>query len=141
MAQEIQAIKKVYLTGTKATPAPPLGTSLQSVDAKAPMVAKKFNEVSKDRAGETIPTIITCYKGGEFDLKLMQEPVANCIKKLLPNGKGSGEPNKNKVGKLTKEQVRKLAEDKFIDMNASSIETAMRMVEGQARSMGVEIEE
>ena len=137
--KEIQAKKKVYLKGGAATPGPPIGTTFSGLAVKGMMIAKKYNELTDGMKGKTIPALVTCYKDGEFEIQLFKEPMAELIKAEIGT-KGSGEPNKTKVGKLSQEQLRKLAEYKMDDMNAASVEAAVRMIEGTARSMGVEIE-
>ena len=128
---------KLQIEAGKATPAPPVGPALGSSGVNIMQFVKEFNDRTANQAGLIIPVVISVYKDKSFDFITKVPPVAVLIKKTLGIQKGSGKPNKDKVAKITKEQVRAIAEQKMEDLNAASIETAMSMVMGTARSMGV----
>lgn len=128
---------KLQIEAGKATPAPPVGPALGSSGINIMQFVKEFNDRTASQAGLIIPVVISVYKDKTFDFITKVPPVAVLIKKAIGIQKGSGKPNKDKVAKITKEQIRAIAEQKMPDLNAASIETAMSMVEGTARSMGV----
>ncbi len=128
---------KLQIEAGKATPAPPVGPALGSSGVNIMQFVKEFNDRTAKEAGMTIPVVITVYKDKSFDFITKVPPVAVLIKKAIKIEKGSGKPNKEKVAKITKEQVKAIAEQKMPDLNAASLETAMSMVAGTARSMGV----
>ena len=128
---------KLQIEAGKATPAPPVGPALGGSGVNIMQFVKEFNDRTANQMGFKIPVVITVYKDKSFDFITKVPPVAVLIKKKIGLQKGSGKPNKEKVGKITKAQVREIAEQKMPDLNAASIETAMSMVEGTARSMGV----
>ena len=128
---------KLQIEAGKATPAPPVGPALWSSGVNIMQFVKEFNDRTASQAGLIIPVVISVYKDKSFDFITKVPPVAVLIKKTLGIQKGSGKPNKEKVAKITKEQVRAIAEQKMPDLNASTIEAAMSMVAGTARSMGV----
>ena len=128
---------KLQIEAGKATPAPPVGPALGSSGVNIMQFVKEFNDRTASQAGMIIPVVITVYKDKSFDFITKVPPVAVLIKKSIKLEKGSGKPNKEKVSKITKEQVKTIAEQKMPDLNAASLETAMSMVEGTARSMGV----
>ena len=128
---------KLQIEAGKATPAPPVGPALGSSGVNIMQFVKEFNDRTANQAGLIIPVVISVYKDKSFDFITKVPPVAGLIKKTLGIQKGSGKPNKDKVAKITKEQVRAIAEQKMPDLNASTIEAAMSMVAGTARSMGV----
>ena len=132
---------KLQIEAGKASPAPPVGPALGSSGVNIMQFVKDFNDRTASQAGLVIPVVISVYADKSFDFITIVPPVAVLIKKALGIKKGSGKPNKEKVGKLTKEQVRAIAEQKMPDLNAASIEAAMSMVAGTARSMGVTVEE
>ena len=132
---------KLQIEAGKASPAPPVGPALGSSGVNIMQFVKDFNDRTANQAGLVIPVVISVYADKSFDFITKVPPVAVLIKKALGIKKGSGKPNKEKVGKLTKEQVRAIAEQKMPDLNAASIEAAMSMVAGTARSMGVTVEE
>ena len=132
---------KLQIEAGKATPAPPVGPALGSSGVNIMQFVKEFNDRTASQAGYIIPVVITVYKDKTFSFITKVPPVAVLIKKAIKIEKGSGKPNKEKVAKITKEQVRAIAEQKMPDLNAASIETAMSMVEGTARSMGVVVTE
>ena len=128
---------KLQIEAGKATPAPPVGPALGSSGVNIMQFVKEFNDRTANQAGLIIPVVISVYKDKSFDFITKVPPVDVLIKKTLGIQKGSGKPNKDKVAKITKEQVRAIAEQKMPDLNASTIEAAMSMVAGTARSMGV----
>ena len=128
---------KLQIEAGKASPAPPVGPALGSSGINIMQFVKDFNDRTANQAGLVIPVVISVYEDKSFDFITKVPPVAVLIKKAIGIQKGSGKPNKDKVAKITKEQVRQIAEQKMPDLNAASIETAMSMVEGTARSMGV----
>lgn len=141
MAKKVTGMIKLQLPAGKATPAPPVGPALGQHGVNIMGFCKEFNAKTANQAGLIIPVVITVYQDRSFSFILKTPPAAVLIKKELGLESGSGVPNRNKVGKLTKDQVRKIAELKMPDLNAATIETAISMIEGTARSMGVTIEE
>ena len=141
MAQKVIAYIKLQIPAGKATPAPPVGPALGQHGVNIVGFTKEFNERTKNDIGLIIPVVITVYTDRTFSFITKTPPAPVLIKKALGLDKASGEPNVNKVGTLTKEQVRQIAEQKAPDLNAASVEAAMRMVAGTARSMGVLVEE
>jgi large subunit ribosomal protein L11 len=132
---------KLQLQAGKATPAPPVGPALGQHGVNIMGFCKEFNAKTANQAGYIIPVVITVYQDRSFSFILKTPPAAVLIKKEIGLESGSGVPNKTKVGKLTQDQLRKIAETKMPDLNAASVESAMRMIAGTARSMGVTIEE
>ena len=132
---------KLQIEAGKATPAPPFGPALGSAGINIMQFVKEFNDRTAQQSGYIIPVVITVYKDKSFEFITKVPPVAVLIKKAAGIQKGSGKPNKEKVAKLTKEQVKAIAEQKMPDLNAASLEAAMSMVAGTARSMGVTVEE
>ena len=141
MAKKVQAIVKLQIPAGKATPAPPVGTALGPHGVNIMQFTKEFNAKTADQPGMIIPVVMTVYQDRSFTFITKTPPAAVLIKKELNLDKASGEPNKTKVGQLTKDQVKKIAEIKMPDLNAASIEAAMEMVAGTARSMGITVEE
>lgn len=141
MAKKVTGMIKLQLPAGKATPAPPVGPALGQHGVNIMGFCKEFNAKTADKAGLIIPVVITVYQDRSFSFILKTPPAAVLIKKELGLESGSGVPNRTKVGNITKEQIRKIAELKMPDLNAATIETAMSMIEGTARSMGVTIEE
>lgn len=141
MAKKVTGMIKLQLPAGKATPAPPVGPALGQHGVNIMGFCKEFNAKTANQAGLIIPVVITVYQDRSFSFILKTPPAAVLIKKELGIESGSGVPNRTKVGKLTKDQVRKIAELKMPDLNAANIETAMSMVRGTARSMGVTVEE
>ncbi|MGL4847404.1 MAG: 50S ribosomal protein L11 [Clostridium sp.] len=141
MAKKVTGMIKLQLAAGKATPAPPVGPALGQHGVNIMGFCKEFNAKTADKAGLIIPVVITVYQDRSFSFILKTPPAAVLIKKELGLESGSGVPNRTKVGSLTKDQVRKIAELKMPDLNAASVESAMRMIAGTARSMGVTIEE
>lgn len=141
MAKKVQALVKLQIPAGKATPAPPVGTALGPHGVNIMQFTKEFNARTAEQVGLIIPVVLTVYQDRSFTFITKTPPVPVLIKKKLGIESGSKVPNKDKVGKLTKAQVREIAETKMPDLNAASIEAAMSMVEGTARSMGVSIVE
>ncbi|MBQ3503017.1 MAG: 50S ribosomal protein L11 [Clostridia bacterium] len=141
MAKKVNSIVKIQIPAGKATPAPPIGSVLGPKGINIAGFVKEFNDKTASQAGFIIPCVITIYEDRTFSFVLKTPPAPVLIRKEAGIEKGSGKPNKEKVAKLTKSQVRKIAEMKMPDLNASSIESAMAMVAGTARSMGVEVVE
>ena len=139
--KEVVNVIKLQIEAGKATPAPPVGPALGSSGVNIMQFVKEFNDRTANQPGMTIPVVISVYKDKSFTFITKVPPVAVLIKKALKIQKGSGKPNTEKVAKLTKEQVKAIAEQKMEDLNAASIEAAMRMVEGTARSMGITVAE
>ena len=135
--KELEKQIKLQIEAGKATPAPPVGPALGSSGINIMQFVKEFNDRTASQAGLIIPVVISVYKDKSFDFITKVPPVAVLIKKAIGLQKGSGKPNKDKVAKITREQVKKIAEEKMPDLNAASIEAAESMVAGTARSMGV----
>ncbi len=141
MAKKITGYIKLQIPAGKALPAPPVGPALGQHGVNIAGFCKEFNERTKNDMGLIIPVIITVYADRSFTFITKTPPAAVLIKKALGLESASGQPNKNKVGQLTKEQVKQIAETKMPDLNASSVESAMSMIAGTARSMGITVEE
>ena len=141
MAKKVSSIVKIQIPAGKATPAPPIGSVLGPKGINIAGFVKEFNDRTASQAGFIIPCVITIFEDRTFTFVLKTPPAAVLIRKEAGIEKGSGKPNKDKVAKLTKSQIRKIAELKMPDLNASSIEAAMSMVAGTARSMGVQVVE
>ena len=135
--KEVVNVIKLQIEAGKATPAPPVGPALGSSGVNIMQFVTEFNDRTANQPGMIIPVVISVYKDKSFTFVTKVPPVAVLIKKSIKIEKGSGKPNKDKVAKITKEQVKAIAEQKMPDLNAASIETAMKMVAGTARSMGV----
>lgn len=141
MAKKVMAVIKLQVDAAKATPAPPIGPALGQHGVNIPGFCKEFNERTAKQAGLVIPVVITVYADRSFTFITKTPPVPVLIKKALNIPSGSDRPNKTKVAQLTKDQVREIATVKMPDINAASMEAAMSMVAGTARSMGVTVEE
>ena len=141
MAQKVTGLIKLQIPAGKATPAPPVGPALGQHGVNIMQFTKEFNERTKNDMGMTIPVVITVYADRSFSFVTKTPPAAVLIKKACGLKSGSGVPNKTKVAQLSKEDLRKIAEQKMPDLNAASVEAAMSMVAGTARSMGVTVEE
>ena len=139
MAQKITGYIKLQIPAGKATPAPPVGPALGQHGVNIMAFTKEFNERTKNDAGLIIPVVITVYADRSFTFITKTPPAAVLIKKACGIDKASGTPNKTKVAQITKEQVRKIAEQKMPDLNAASVEAAMSMVAGTTRSMGITV--
>ena len=141
MAKKVSAIVKLQIPAGKATPAPPVGTALGPHGVNIMQFTKEFNAKTQDKVGLIIPVVLTVSQDRSFTFITKTPPAPVLIKKALNIQSGSGEPNKKKVAKLTKDQVKEIAEMKLPDLNAASVEAAMSMVAGTARSMGVNVEQ
>ena len=141
MAKKVSSIVKIQIPAGKATPAPPIGSVLGPKGINIAGFVKEFNDKTASQAGMIIPCVITIYEDRTFSFVLKTPPAAVLIKKACGIESGSGVPNRTKVATITKEQVIKIAEQKMPDLNASSIESAMSMIAGTARSMGVVVED
>jgi len=139
MAQKVVGFIKLQINAGKATPAPPVGPALGQHGVNIMAFTKEFNERTKNDVGLIIPVVITVYADRSFSFVTKTPPAAVLIKKACGIESGSGVPNKTKVSKITKDQIRKIAEQKMPDLNAASVETAMSMIAGTARSMGVTV--
>jgi len=140
MAKEIKTIVKLQIPAGQANPAPPIGPALGQHGLNIQDFCSKFNEATKGKTGDIIPVEITIYVDRTFDFKLKTPPAAELLKKAAGIEKGSGVPQKDKVGKVSKKQIKEIAEKKMADLNANDIEAATRIIEGTARNMGIEIE-
>ncbi len=141
MAKKVKAVVTLQINAGKANPAPPIGPALAQHGINLMGFCKEYNARTSARIGEVIPAEITIFTDGSFKFILKSPPTAFLIRRAAGLDKGSAEPNRNKVGKLTRQQVREIAEIKMKDLNANNVEGAMAQIEGTARSMGVVIEE
>jgi len=139
MAKEIAAKIKLQAAGGQATPAPPIGPALGQHNVNIGQFVQQFNERTKEYAGIPIPVVITVYKDRTFTFVTKSPPAAALLKEAAQIAKGSGTPNKEKVGSVTMEQVRQIAQKKLADLNAKDLDGACRIIEGTARNMGIEI--
>jgi large subunit ribosomal protein L11 len=139
MAKELSGIIKLQIKGGAANPSPPVGPALGAKGVNIMEFCKQFNARTQDKAGKLIPVIINVYKDKSFDFVIKTPPVAVQIMEVVKKQKGSPEPNRNKIAEMTWDQVKQIAEGKMVDMNVFTVESAMRMVAGTARSMGVTI--
>ena len=140
MAKEIKTVIKIQLDAGKANPAPPVGTALGPHGVNIADFCKQFNEATKDMTGDVVPAEITIYADRSFTFKLKTPPVSALLKQAAKVDKGAANPLKDKVGTVSKSQVKEIAERKMIDLTTENIEAAMKIVEGTARSMGITIE-
>jgi len=141
MAKKIKTIIKLQIVGGQATPAPPVGTVLGPHGLNLAEFVKKFNDATRDRMGEVTPVELTIFEDRTYTFILKTPPAAELLKKAAGIEKGSGDPLRNKVGKVTKAQIKEIAEKKMPDLNAKDLEGAMRIVEGTARNMGITVVE
>ena len=141
MAKKVINVVKLQIPAGAATPAPPVGPALGQAGINIVGFTKDFNARTADQKGMIIPVVITVYEDRSFEFITKTPPAAVLLKKAAKVDKGSGEPNTKKVAKVTKDQVKEIAETKMKDLNAADVEAAMRMVEGTARSMGITVEE
>lgn len=139
MAKEVAAFIKLQIKGGAANPSPPVGPALGSKGVNIMDFCKQFNARTQDKAGKVLPVIITVYSDKSFDFVVKQPPVAIQLKEAAKVQKGSAQPNRDKVGQVTWDQVREIAQDKMSDMNCFTLEAAMRMIAGTARSMGINV--
>ena len=139
MAKEVSGIIKLQIRGGAANPSPPVGPALGAKGVNIMEFCKQFNARTQDKAGKVIPVIITVYRDKSFDFIIKTPPVAVQLMEATKLQKGSAEPNRAKVGSVSWTQVQKIAEDKMIDLNAFTVESAMKMIAGTARSMGITV--
>lgn len=140
MAKKIKVIVKINLQAGAATPAPPVGTALGQHGVSIMDFVKQYNDKTAEMKGQVVPAVITIYEDRSFDFIIKKAPVSDMIKKTLGIEKGSGKMPKEVAGTLTRDQVRKIAEEKLDDLNTKNIDAAMKIVEGTARSMGIKVE-
>ena len=140
MAKKIMAVVKLQIPAGKATPAPPVGTALGPHGVNIVQFTKEFNAKTADQPGMIIPVVMTVYQDRSFSFITKTPPVAILLKKAVGLEKGSGVPNKDKIATVSQDKVREIAETKMPDLNAASVEAAMKMVAGTARSMGIVVE-
>ncbi len=140
MAKEVSKVIKLQIRGGQANPSPPVGPALGAAGVNIMEFCKQFNARTQDKPGKVLPVAINVYKDKSFDFVVKTPPAAVQLLEAAKIKKGSGEPNRNKVGSVTWEQVKQIAEDKMPDLNAFSVESAMRMVAGTARSMGLTVD-
>ena len=139
MAKKIKAVVKVQIQAGKATAAPPVGTALGPHGINMGQFIKEYNERTASLAGTVVPAVVTVFEDRSYTFVTKSPPAADLIRREAGIEKGSGKPNKEKVGKISRAAVKKIAETKMADLNATSVEGAMKMVEGTARSMGVDV--
>jgi large subunit ribosomal protein L11 len=137
--KKVLALVKLQIRAGQATPAPPVGTALGQHGVNIMEFCRQYNEQTQQFAGQVIPAELTIYEDRSFTFITKQPPAAELIKQAIGLEKGSGEPNRNKVGRITKDQLRVIAERKMVDLNANDVEAAMEIVAGTARSMGVDV--
>ncbi|MFO0894987.1 MAG: 50S ribosomal protein L11 [Phycisphaerales bacterium] len=140
MAKKVSKVFKLMAPGGKATPAPPIGPVLGANGVNPGQFITQFNERTRQFNGRVVGCVVTVYADRTFEFEIKSSPASALIKDVIKLEKGSATPNTAKVGKITKAQVRKIAEEKMKDLNTTSVESAMRMIEGSARSMGVTVE-
>ena len=138
--KKVQAIVKLQIRAGAATPAPPVGTALGQHGVNIMEFCKQYNDATQQFAGQVIPVELTIYEDRSFTFVTKQPPAAELIKQAAGIEKGSDVPNRDKVGRLSRDQVRSIAERKMVDLNANDVEMAMRIIAGTARSMGVEVD-
>ncbi len=141
MAKRIKAIIKVQAAGGAATPAPPLGPVMGQHGVNIAQFVQQFNSATQDRRGETVPAIVTIYEDRTFEFILKTAPASDMIKKAAGIARGSGKPNTEKMGKITKAQLRDIAERKLPDLNTKDVDAAMKIIAGTCRQMGVDVVE
>jgi len=137
--KKVQKIVKLHIQAGKATPAPPIGPALAQHGVNIASFCQQFNDVTKDKMGFTIPVEVCVYEDRSFDFKLKTPVTSELIKKAVGIEKGSGEPNKRKVGKITREQLREIAQKKLPDLNTTDIDQAAKIIEGTAKGLGLEV--
>jgi len=140
MAKKIAAVVKLQIPAGQATPAPPVGPALAQHGVNIADFCQKFNDATKEQSGFKIPVVITVYENRSYDFKLKQPPASELLKKAAAIEKGSAIPNKTKVAKITKTQLKEIAQKKMPDLNTTDIDQAMKIIEGTAKNMGIEIE-
>lgn len=140
MAKTVKTVLKLQIEAGKANPAPPIGPALGQHGVNIAEFCKQFNDASKEMGTDIVPVELTVYEDRSFSFKLKTPPASDLLRKAAGLEKGSGEPNKKKVGKVTKSQLKEIAERKMEDLNANDLETAVKIIEGTARSSGIEVE-
>lgn len=141
MAKPIKTTIKLAIEAGKANPAPPIGTALGPQGINIADFCKQYNEATKEKMGQIIPALITVYEDRSFDFVLKTAPASDMLRKAAGVEKGSGMPHKTKVGKVSREAINKIAEDKMVDLNAYDVDQAARIIGGTARSMGITVED
>ncbi len=141
MAKKIKSMVKLYVTGGQANPAPPVGPALGQHGVNIMEFCKSFNEKTKDRQGLVLPVVLSVYEDKSFSFIIKSPPCSVLLKRACGIAKASGQPNKEKMGKVTKAQVKEIAQQKMKDLNTIEVEAAMKIVEGTARSMGIDVVE
>ena len=139
MAKEVDKVLKLQIRGGVANPSPPVGPALGAAGVNIMEFCKQFNSRSQDKPGKVLPVVISVFKDKSFDFVIKTPPAAVQLLEAAKKKKGSGEPNREKVATVSWDQVKKIAEDKMVDLNAFTVESAMRMVAGTARSMGIKV--
>lgn len=139
MAKEVSKVVKLQVRGGAANPSPPVGPALGAAGVNIMEFCKQFNARTQDKPGKVLPVVITVYKDKSFDFVIKTPPAAVQLLEATKTKKGSGEPNRVKVAKVSWDQIRTIAEDKMVDLNAFTVESAMKMVAGTARSMGIKV--
>lgn len=139
MAKKVKTVLKLQISAGQANPAPPIGPALGQHGVNIQQFCQQFNEATKTMLGDIVPAEITIYEDRTFDFKLKTPPASDLLRKAAGIEKGSAVPNKQKVGKITREDLRKIAEKKMVDLNARTIEAAEKIIEGTARNMGIEV--
>lgn len=140
MAKAIKTIIKLQIPAGKATPAPPVGTALGPHGINIGDFVKKYNDATSAMSGEIVPVEVTIYEDRSFDFRLKTPPASDMLRKAAGIEKGSGEPNRKKVGKISRADIRAIAERKMEDLNAETLEAAEKIIRGTARSMGIDVE-
>jgi large subunit ribosomal protein L11 len=140
MAKEIKKLIRLHIKAGKANPAPPVGPALAKYQVNIAEFCQKFNDATRELGDFKIPVDIIVYADRSYELKLHQPPAAQLIKKALGLEKGSGEPNKKKVGKITRAQLEEIAKQKMVDLNTTDMDQAVKVLEGTARSLGIDVE-
>jgi len=140
MAKEIKKLIRLHIKAGKANPAPPVGPALAQYQVNIAEFCQKFNDATRDLGEFKIPVDIIIYADRSYELKLHQPPAAQLIKKAVGLEKGSGEPNKKKVGKITRAQLEEIAKQKMVDLNTTDMDQAVKVLEGTARSLGIDVE-
>lgn len=138
--KKVKAVVKLQIPAAKATPAPPVGPTLAQHGINITEFCQKFNDATQNKVGFQVPVEIKIFEDGSYEFKLKKPPVSDFLKKAVGIEKGSGEPKKMKVGKITKKQLKEIAREKMEDLNTDDIEKAMKIIEGTAKNMGIEIE-
>ena len=139
MAKEISKVVKLQVRGGAANPSPPVGPALGAAGVNIMEFCKQFNARTQDKMGKILPVAITVYKDKSFEFVVKTPPAAVQLLEAAKKKKGSGEPNRDKIGSVTWDQIRTIAEDKMVDLNAFKVESAMKMIAGTARSMGLKV--